>query len=97
MNEVTFNDLPKGIKHIMEVQERILKEIANLRASQDKGNILKGSRAIGEHYGISPGSLNKLIVNGAPIYKTDGGKSFCYTNEMDEYFKKNNPFLKHQK
>lgn len=91
-----FEDLPALMAQLIEQNNRLFEKIAELEAntatSKAKGEKLVGQRAICKGLNITPTTIGRLFMNGAPIYKDDGGRYYCYTHEMDEYYKaKNSP------
>lgn len=94
---VSFNDIPELLVELLEKVESLEKYVRKLERATvekaDKGRILIGYRAISEHYKITQATIQQWITEGAPLYKK-GNAYFCYTNEMDAFLQKNNPFFK---
>lgn len=93
----TFNDLPLMMAEILERQKNLEDQIRRLELTKaekvSKGKMLSGYRSIKDHYQVTAKTIQGWITEGAPFYKK-GNIYFCYTNELDAFLKKNNPFFK---
>ncbi|MBL7705298.1 MAG: hypothetical protein JNM21_07075 [Taibaiella sp.] len=94
-NKVSFEDMPKLIamliSKIESLESKFIESEKRFKLMKDKGELLKGYKAISKRYNIGSSEIAKLIVKGAPLMKI--GRAYqCYTNEMDAYFESIQPF-----
>lgn len=89
-----FEDLPALMAKLIEQNNRMFQELAELKAntatSRAKGDKLVGQRAICKGLKTTPAVIGELFISGAPIYKDNKGRYYCYTNEMDDYYRSKN-------
>jgi hypothetical protein len=93
--QVTHNNLPDAVaallSHVEALQDTVRRLENSISFSKSKGEKLVGIKAISKYYKLAPETVMGIIADkNAPIYKTStSGRpaNFCYTNEMDEYFR----------
>lgn len=88
--------MPEAVGLLLEKVETLTLELAKLKAAgTGKGEKLIGLKAIAAYYKMSVDKALKLSYDKkAPMYKNGTGaraRNYCYTNEMDDYFRLNQP------
>lgn len=94
-----FEDIPVLLSRLIAQTNQVLERISTIKQQTDKarvkGDKLVGQKAICKGLKITPATIISLFAQGAPIYKDNSGRYYCYTNEMDDYYSQHNSIRRH--